>query len=416
MVTADWHLGRTLGGKSLLPFQRKILEVLVREAVERAVDWFVIAGDVYDRRRPTAEDMHVLESLLAELHRNQINILVIGGNHDGEVLTLYSSLLGRSRRGTAQILLIDSGYPERASNSLHQKLPVKVFQEEGYAVYAMPYVDRRTCLRLLQGEGGDGALALHSGKSTEEGQESPHVSLLDLYLRRWIQRLPPDENVILVTHILPAKVVSSLEAGVEEVVGQMMPVDEGTFAPLLAVFAGHLHRRQTFAHNLYFAGAPYHLHYTDSYQPGALVVDLGPKGLHIEFVNDLPPLFERIWLRAPEEARALKNTLPSDRFVILTIEASSEGATLQEIHEVVQEAIQGVSELGSSHVLITFSGDVPAPTQMFTQEEALTITQTLQRYTPLDLIRTYVREMHNDELSEQEIQILQEVLEQTGES
>ncbi len=192
-----------------------------------------------------------------------------------------------------------------------------------------------------------------------------------------------------------------------------MPVDETTLASLSAVFAGHLHRQQTFAPNLYFAGSPYHLHYTDSYQPGALLVDLDPKGLQIEPINDLPPLFERIRIRTSDEARALKGTLPADRFVILTIEVPAESAVLEEIHQAVQEAIHGEEGAGPPHVLITFSGGEPAPTQLISQEEAFTITQTLQRYTPLDLIRTYVREVHNDSLSDQEIQTLQEILEKT---
>ena len=79
--TADWHLGRTLGGRDLLSDQRHTLEHLVEIAREQRVDAVVIAGDVYDRIQPSEEAINLFSDVLTQL-RKVCQVLCIGGNHD----------------------------------------------------------------------------------------------------------------------------------------------------------------------------------------------------------------------------------------------------------------------------------------------------------------------------------------------
>ena len=50
--TADWHIGRTLNGYSLLDEQEAAFKQILTIALAEKVDGIVIAGDIYDRAVP----------------------------------------------------------------------------------------------------------------------------------------------------------------------------------------------------------------------------------------------------------------------------------------------------------------------------------------------------------------------------
>src|SRR5262245_46716938 len=83
--TSDWHLGRTLHGEDLLPYQAAFLDWLLSEAVGNQVDAVVVAGDVYDRAVPPIEAVTVLDRALRGFARARIPVLLISGNHDSAV-------------------------------------------------------------------------------------------------------------------------------------------------------------------------------------------------------------------------------------------------------------------------------------------------------------------------------------------
>jgi len=82
--TADWHLGRTLGGHSLRAEQEHMLGVefprLVRETRPDAV---LIAGDVFDRAVPPADAVELLDDILHQVVVGLgVKVVLIPGNHD----------------------------------------------------------------------------------------------------------------------------------------------------------------------------------------------------------------------------------------------------------------------------------------------------------------------------------------------
>src|SRR5215469_938602 len=83
--TSDWHLGRTLYGEDLLPYQATFLDWLLAESVSNQVDAVVVAGDVYDRAVPPTEAVAVLDRALRGFASSRIPVLLISGNHDSAV-------------------------------------------------------------------------------------------------------------------------------------------------------------------------------------------------------------------------------------------------------------------------------------------------------------------------------------------
>ncbi|MFF0881768.1 exonuclease subunit SbcD, partial [Bacillus velezensis] len=52
--TADWHLGKTLEGRSRLSEQAEVLEELNTIVKEENIDAVIMAGDVFDTVNPPA--------------------------------------------------------------------------------------------------------------------------------------------------------------------------------------------------------------------------------------------------------------------------------------------------------------------------------------------------------------------------
>ena len=46
--TADWHIGKTINGQSLLEDQKYVLEQLYEAVKEHKPDVVIISGDLYD--------------------------------------------------------------------------------------------------------------------------------------------------------------------------------------------------------------------------------------------------------------------------------------------------------------------------------------------------------------------------------
>lgn len=81
--TADWHLGRSLEGRSRFPEQAQFFDELVQIVREEQIDLILMAGDVYDTYNPPAEAEQMLyDALLRLTDGGKCKIVCIAGNHD----------------------------------------------------------------------------------------------------------------------------------------------------------------------------------------------------------------------------------------------------------------------------------------------------------------------------------------------
>lgn len=82
--TADWHLGHTLQGISREYEHRCFLDWLLDTLEEKQADALLIAGDVFDSANPPATAQAMFYRFLAQARQRcpQLDIVVIGGNHD----------------------------------------------------------------------------------------------------------------------------------------------------------------------------------------------------------------------------------------------------------------------------------------------------------------------------------------------
>jgi len=93
--TADWHVGKTLQGRSRLDEQEQVAAEIVDIAKRERIDCVLLAGDIFDSPAPTADAQRVVCDALAEIAGAGMAAVIVGGNHDHRRLAALRKLAGR---------------------------------------------------------------------------------------------------------------------------------------------------------------------------------------------------------------------------------------------------------------------------------------------------------------------------------
>lgn len=145
--TGDWHLGRTLEGRSRLKEQEAFLEELVELTRDQQIDLILMAGDVYDSVNPPAAAEGLFYDAAARLTDNGCQLVAIAGNHDQpERISAVSPLV--SRRGITLV-----GLPVPQAVSIHAKR-----SGERAIIAALPYPSESRLAELLAEDGDEAEL------------------------------------------------------------------------------------------------------------------------------------------------------------------------------------------------------------------------------------------------------------------
>lgn len=80
--TGDWHVGKTLRGRSRAEEHRAVLTEIADIARDEKVDIALVAGDLFDTASPTPESEGIVYDALLQLARATEWVVVIAGNHD----------------------------------------------------------------------------------------------------------------------------------------------------------------------------------------------------------------------------------------------------------------------------------------------------------------------------------------------
>lgn len=80
--TSDWHVGRTIRGRSRADEHRAVLAEIAKVAADEVVDLVVVAGDLFDTAAPTPEAEQIVYRALLDLAASGAHVVVIAGNHD----------------------------------------------------------------------------------------------------------------------------------------------------------------------------------------------------------------------------------------------------------------------------------------------------------------------------------------------
>ena len=243
--TADWHLGRSFHGASLLDHQAEFLAWLSELARAEAVDVVLVAGDVYDRALPPAEAVALASEGFAALAGDGRQVVVIPGNHDSaQRLAFAAPLLARA----GLHLLTD---PVRCDE------PVLAGP---LAIYGIPYLEPELAGPALGAEGrGHGAVLA----AATERVRAAHAAR------------GGERACVVVAHAFVAGGAPT-DSERELSVGGAAQVPAGAFAGADYVALGHLHRPQAVPGGRY-SGSPLALSFSEAADVKSVtIVDIEP--------------------------------------------------------------------------------------------------------------------------------------------
>lgn len=148
--TADWHLGRTLEGRSRLPEQADFIDELVEMVEEERIDLILMAGDLFDTYNPPAEAEELFYESLARLtDLGRRKMICIAGNHDHPDRVAAATPLAENQG----IYLL--GLP--AAEVIQIRFPNC---EEEVRIYALPYPSESRLRKVLSEEIAEEAIRL----------------------------------------------------------------------------------------------------------------------------------------------------------------------------------------------------------------------------------------------------------------
>lgn len=356
--TADWHIGRTLRGRSRAAEHAAVLEEIAGIARDRKVDLAIVAGDVFDGSAPTAEAEEIAYRGLLALARTGARVIVIAGNHD------------HPRRLAAVRPLLDLGsvavQSELARPADGGVIDVEVRSGGTARIALLPFLSKRGIVRADE---------LMSKDAADHEQ-----SYADRY-RRLVDALTADFGDDTVNIVVAHGTVLGARLGGGEreahtifdyaVPAQVFP------ASAHYVALGHVHRTQQIAAGcpVWYSGAPFQLDFGEAgNEGGVLVVDAEP---------GTPARIETVKLTSGRALRTLRGTLDS-----LTVRAADVDEAYLRI--VVEEPARtgladDVRALFPNAVDVT----VAPPETEETEEEAWSLEA--MRSSPVELFAEYLR-------------------------
>ncbi|MPZ74450.1 MAG: exonuclease subunit SbcD [Nitriliruptorales bacterium] len=243
--TSDWHVGRTIRGRSRAVEHQAVLDEIVRIAGDEQVDLVVVAGDQFDTAAPSPESERIVWQALLDLADTGAHVVAVAGNHDNPGrLQAVAPLLALSRIHTAAHL----ARPDEGG-----AVDVTVSSGETARIALLPFLSQRSIVRA------DELMALDADEHSQQ-----YNGRAQLILRRLCAGFAADTVNLVVTHLM---VSGGMLGGGERnahtifdyaVAAQAFPVTAHYVA------LGHLHRAQQIP-----AGAPVH------YSGSPLQLDFG---------------------------------------------------------------------------------------------------------------------------------------------
>ncbi len=245
---SDLHLGKRVYDFSMLEDQRYILGQILSHIEEFEPSAVIIAGDIYDKPVPSAQALGIFDDFLVALAERDLQVFIIGGNHDSSDRLSFGSRL-----------------------------------MESSGVHLTPAYDGRTPVHVLRDEYGPvNIYMLPFLKPAEARQFFPDEEISDYNdaLRVATRAMKPDESErnILVTHQF---VTGGLTSESEEMaVGGADNVDASVFDAFDYVALGHLHRPQHVGREgLRYCGSPLKYSFSEKdHEKSVTIVEMREKG------------------------------------------------------------------------------------------------------------------------------------------
>ncbi|WP_215535579.1 exonuclease SbcCD subunit D [Borreliella bavariensis] len=238
--TSDWHIGKKIENFSILKEQKKFLSFLLEFIKKEKIDLLLVAGDVYDSKRPGFEEQKLVNNFFYELSFTSCKwCVVISGNHDKkDYLSINKKLLSRFN------FFLITEY-----DSDEQIVFLKDNENLKFIVVCLPHINER----LILGQNFDNIFRLEDPSSSKlflENLENAYrekISSLSNFLENKYKGIPK----ILMAHSFfgSSKKIDTL--------GGSYIIPFNVFGNGFSYVAlGHIHKFMKLKDNIVYSGSP----------------------------------------------------------------------------------------------------------------------------------------------------------------
>lgn len=373
---SDLHIGKQLYHYNMGLEQRDILLKISELAKKEKPDVVVIAGDIYDGPVPSAEAVSIFDDFLTALSEIEprITILMIAGNHDSaKRIDFASAILARH-----QVYI--AGLPPMHPEEHIQRVTLTDRYGE-VDFYLLPFVKPSYVRKLFEEE----------------------ITDYDTAVRKLIQREEIDmtrRNVIISHQFYTASGRGPATCDSEmKLVGGIENVEVDVLSPFEYAALGHIHRPQKMGKDVYrYCGTPLQYSVSESGDEKSItVVDLQEKGKAPQ-IETLPLLPMRKIISCRGTLAEIINQAKENichQYVSITLTDEVEAYQPKEqLEEVYDHILEIRIDNARTQKLMEFS-----------EEE-------LEHIDPYESFCRFFLEMNGRELTEQENEMIQQIMNQ----
>ncbi|QBJ79719.1 exonuclease subunit SbcD [Aquitalea sp. USM4] len=244
--TSDWHLGQHFMGRSRQAEHQALIDWLLQQVQQQAVDAVLLAGDIFDTGAPPSYARELYNQLVVRLHDAHCRLILLGGNHDS-VATLEESRPLLAYLGCTVIPAVQDDL-SRQLITLHDAAG-----NPAALLCAVPFIRARDVLQS------------QAGQSAEEKQLSlqqaiaAHYQALYQLAREHCEALGLQLPILASGHLTTVG-ASSSESVRDIYVGALDAFPTNAFPPFDYIALGHIHRPQP-------VGGHAHIRYSGSPLP-----------------------------------------------------------------------------------------------------------------------------------------------------
>ncbi len=324
--TADWHVGKTLRGRSRADEHRRVLGEIVQIAAEHAVDLVLVAGDIFDTAAPSPEAEQIVYRALLDLAGTGARVAVIAGNHDNaRRLHAVEPLLGLGE-------VVVAPFVRRIDDGGTVAIPAR--SGETARIALLPFISQRYVVRADD-------LISKERRQHDDAYADRIARIVD----HLTSPAPDDAVNLLMAHLtVVGGRIGGGERSAHTVIDYAVPAE--VFPPHLNYVAlGHLHRRQEVPAEppVWYSGSPMQFDFGEIEESkGVLLVEAGA-GSRTKV--------EPVTITAGRRLVKLQGTLeeleslaanPPDAHLRIVVEAAARAGLNEEIRRLFPEAIDVV--------------------------------------------------------------------------
>lgn len=365
---SDLHLGKNLNGINLFEDQKYILSKIIEIIKKEKIDALLISGDIYDKSIPSAEAVFLLDEFLGEIKKLNIATFIISGNHDNQRRLSYGNAIFKNNN-----IFISNVYAGEVE---------KITLEDEFGkvnFYLLPFLKPSMVSPFFEGR-----------------NIASYDDAITLALEDTLAKLKNDERNIILAHQFVTG--GSLSDSEDVVVGGVDNISKDHFHKFDYAALGHLHTPQKLGENIYYSGTPLKYSVSEAnHQKGLMLITLKEKG-NLEIA--------KIPLKPKRDLRKIKG-----KYAEIVLKKNYENTDTQDLVAITltdEEEIPDIIYRLRAIYLNILSIDYENKSSEMEKIELAKIKVK----SPLELFGEFYK-LHNDrDLTDMQIKIIEEILDE----